>query len=207
MLLLIIGTFTGAYPLMYFAQEFIPLRAAIVLSSGIVLVIVAIRSMTIMSVGLALFGTVIPAAAILALTLVAAIHPRLQGILITAAALAFFIVVMVLIPRLKMNREALGAKLSTLPSPAPAESSAGPAKASSTNNLIRLPSMVQSGAWKRPAKMRCENGSDSYRLGSTSVRCVCGREPKQRFWAGAVCGLWRARLDWRSTPCDAVLLN
>jgi len=207
MLLLIIGTFTGAYPLMYFAQEFIPLRAAIVLSSGIVLVIVAIRSMTIMSVGLALFGTVIPAAAILALTLVAAIHPRLQGILITAAALAFFIVVMVLIPRLKMNREALGAKLSTLPSPAPAESSAGPAKASSTNNLIRLPSMVQSGAWKRPAKMRCENGSDSYRLGSTNVHCVCGREPKQRFWAGAVCGPWRARPDWPSTRCGAVLPN
>src|SRR6266566_3760859 len=104
MLLLIIGTFTGAYPLMYFAQEFIPLRAAIVLSSGTVLVIVAIRSITIMSVGLALFGTVIPAAAILALTLVAAIHPRLQGIVITAATLAFFIVVMVLIPRLKMTR-------------------------------------------------------------------------------------------------------
>ncbi len=128
MLLLIIGTFTGAYPLMYFAQEFIPLRAAIVLSSGTVLVIVAIRSITIMSVGLALFGTVIPAAAILALTLVAAIHPRLQGIVITAAALAFFIVVMVLIPRLKMTREALGAKRSTPPSPAPAEPPAGPAK-------------------------------------------------------------------------------
>src|SRR6266581_741962 len=126
MLLLIIGTFTGAYPLMYFAQEFIPLRAAIVLSSGTVLVIVAIRSITIMSVGLALFGTVIPAAAILALTLVAAIHPRLQGILITAAALAFFIVVMVLIPRLKMTREALGAKRSTPPSPAPTEPPAGP---------------------------------------------------------------------------------
>jgi len=33
MLLLILGTFTGAYPLMYFAQEFIPLKAAIFSSS------------------------------------------------------------------------------------------------------------------------------------------------------------------------------
>src|SRR5712691_6246836 len=44
MLLLILGTFTGAYPLMYFAQEFIPLKAAILISSAIVLLVVAIRS-------------------------------------------------------------------------------------------------------------------------------------------------------------------
>ena len=104
MLLLMIGTFTGAYPLMYFAQEFIPLNAAIFLSSGIVLVIVTIRSISIMSLGLAIFGTVIPAGIILALTLVAAIHPRLQGIVITAAALAFFIVAMILIPKLSSER-------------------------------------------------------------------------------------------------------
>ena len=104
MLLLIIGTFTGAYPLMYFAQEFIPLNTAIFLSAGVVLLILAIRSVTIMSFSLALFGTIIPAAIILALTLVAAIHPRLQGILVTAAALAFFIVVMVLLPRIKPER-------------------------------------------------------------------------------------------------------
>src|SRR5438552_12022878 len=41
MLLLILGTFTGAYPLMYFAQEFIPLNAAIFISSTVVLVIIA----------------------------------------------------------------------------------------------------------------------------------------------------------------------
>src|SRR6266550_784688 len=48
MLLLILGTFTGAYPLMYFAQEFIPLTVAMFLSSGIVLVVLSLRSMTIM---------------------------------------------------------------------------------------------------------------------------------------------------------------
>src|SRR6266511_3771036 len=77
MLLLVMGTFTGAYPLMYFAQEFIPLNAAIFSSSAIVLLIIAIRSATIMSIRLALFGTVLPAATILAVTLVAATHTRL----------------------------------------------------------------------------------------------------------------------------------
>ena len=61
-LLLVLGTFTGAYPLMYFAQEFIPLNAAIFISSAIVLVIIAVRSMTIMSLPLAAMGIVLPAA-------------------------------------------------------------------------------------------------------------------------------------------------
>jgi prepilin-type N-terminal cleavage/methylation domain-containing protein len=101
MLLLVLGTFTGAYPMMYFAQEFIPLNIAIFASSAVVLLVIAIRSMTIMSLRLALFGTVLPAAAILAVTLVAATRTRLQGILITGTGLAVFIVAMLLIPRMK----------------------------------------------------------------------------------------------------------
>jgi prepilin-type N-terminal cleavage/methylation domain-containing protein len=101
MLLLVLGTFTGAYPLMYFAQEFISLSAAMILASVLVLVIIAIRTVTIMGVRLALLGTVLPAAAMLALTLTAAIHTRLQGILITSVGLALFIVTMLLIPKLK----------------------------------------------------------------------------------------------------------
>src|SRR2546422_1922118 len=101
MLLLILGTFTGAYPLMYFAQEFIPLNAAIFISSAIVLLIIAVRAVTIMGFRMALFGTVIPATAILAVALVAAIHTRLQGILITGTGIGLFIVAMLLIPRLK----------------------------------------------------------------------------------------------------------
>lgn len=103
MLLLVLGTFTGAYPLMYFAQEFIPLNAAIFGSSVIVLAVIAIRSVTIMGVRLALFGVVLPATAMLAVTLVAAIHTRLQGILITGVGIAVFIVAMLLIPRIKLN--------------------------------------------------------------------------------------------------------
>lgn len=101
MLLLIMGTFTGAYPLMYFAQEFIPLNAAIIASSAIVLLIIAVRSITIMGIRLALFGIVVPAMAILAVTLVAAIHTRLQGILITGMGIAMFIMAMLLIPKFR----------------------------------------------------------------------------------------------------------
>jgi prepilin-type N-terminal cleavage/methylation domain-containing protein len=106
MLQLVVGTFAGAYPLMYFAQEYIPLEAAVLASSGLALVIIGVRTITLMGLKLALVGVVIPAAAILAVTLVAAIVPRLQGILLTAEALGFFIVAMMLIPRLqKMKAE------------------------------------------------------------------------------------------------------
>src|SRR5206468_152877 len=104
MLLLVLGTFTGAYPLMYFAQEFIPLNAAILASSTVVLAIIAIRAATIMGMRLALFGAVLPAVAILAVTLLAAIHVRLQGILITGMGIAVFIVAMLLIPRMKRDK-------------------------------------------------------------------------------------------------------
>src|ERR1043166_6629190 len=108
MLLLVLGTFTGAYPLMYFAQEYIPLNVAIFASSARVLLVIAIRSVTIMGLRLALLGTILPAAAIMAVTLVAAIHTRLQGMLITAVGLAMFIVAMILIPRMKENQRRPG---------------------------------------------------------------------------------------------------
>jgi len=50
---------------------------------------------------LALLGIVMPATAMLAVTLFAATHTCLQGILITATGMAMFIAAMVLIPRLK----------------------------------------------------------------------------------------------------------
>jgi prepilin-type N-terminal cleavage/methylation domain-containing protein len=107
-LLLVLGTFTGAYPLMYFAQEFIPLNAAILISSAVVVVIIAIRSVTVMSLPLALLGIVLPAVAVLACTVVAAIDTRLQGILITIVGLLFFIVAMTLMPRLKVGNRLKG---------------------------------------------------------------------------------------------------
>jgi prepilin-type N-terminal cleavage/methylation domain-containing protein len=104
MLLLILGTFTGAYPLMYFAQEFTSLNHAMLAASVFVLIVIAIRALTIMSAPLALAGVVFPAASLLAVTLVAAIHTRLQGILITSVGMALFILAMLLIPKMRFER-------------------------------------------------------------------------------------------------------
>jgi hypothetical protein len=110
MLLLVIGTFSGAYPLMYFAQEYAQPTVAIIASGLVVVAIIGVRSVTIMGLQKALVGTVLPAVAILTLTLMAALDVRLQGILLTVGALAFFIVAMILAPRLKLlARPATGA--------------------------------------------------------------------------------------------------
>jgi hypothetical protein len=106
MLLLTVGTFAGAYPLMYFAQEYIALGPAVLIAAGIALVIIGARAVTLMPFWLALLGVVAPAAAILAITLVAAIWPSLQGILLTAEALACFIAAMMLGPRIRAIRAA-----------------------------------------------------------------------------------------------------
>jgi len=117
MLLLVLGTFTSAYPLMYFAQEFIPLYAAIFASSAIVLLVIAIRSITIMGAKLGLFGTVLPAATILAVTLLATIQTRLQGLLITCTGVALFIVAMLLLPRMNLGKPPVLAEPEPLPTP------------------------------------------------------------------------------------------
>jgi len=100
MLALVLGTFTGAYPLMYFAQEFIPLTAAVAGAASIVLLVIGWRATTIMGPWLALAGVVFPAVLILALTLAAAVRPGFQGILLTALGLGLFTLAMVLAPRL-----------------------------------------------------------------------------------------------------------
>ena len=105
MLVLTVGTFAGAYPLMYFAQEYISLVPAVVISAGVAVVIIGVRAMTLMRFSLALFGVVVPAAAILAITLAATIWPSLQGILLTIMGLAFFIVVMQLLPHIQIEWE------------------------------------------------------------------------------------------------------
>lgn len=121
MLLLVLGTFTSAYPLMYFAQEFIPLYTAIFFSAALVLTVIAIRAITMMGVRLGLFGTVLPAAIILTLTLIAAIQTRLQGLLITITGVALFIVAMLLLPR--MNPGVAAATTTESLSPTPPEPS------------------------------------------------------------------------------------
>jgi prepilin-type N-terminal cleavage/methylation domain-containing protein len=106
MLLLTIGTFAGAYPLMYFAQEYISLPSAVVLSAATAMVVIAVRAITLMGLRRAVLGIVAPGVAIMAITLVAAIWPQLQGILLTGGALGFFIATMMLMP--KVNAQSLG---------------------------------------------------------------------------------------------------
>ncbi len=115
MLLLVLGTFTGAYPLMYFAQEFIPLNQAMFFAGALVLLIIALRLTMTLGWRIGLFGMTLPAAAIMAITLVAAIRPGFQGILLTALVLGLFIFGMLLAPRLKQN---LGDSSLLTPSPA-----------------------------------------------------------------------------------------
>jgi len=101
MLLLTVGTFAGAYPLMYFAQEYISLGPAVLISGGIALAIIGFRAVTLMGVWRALAGIVLPGAVIMAVTLVAAIWTPLQGILLTAQGLGFFIAAMLLMPHVQ----------------------------------------------------------------------------------------------------------
>ena len=61
MLLLTVGTFAGAYPLMYFAQEYIALGPAVLSAGGIALSIIAVRAVTLMPFWLAVAGVVVPA--------------------------------------------------------------------------------------------------------------------------------------------------
>ncbi len=99
MLLLTVGTFAGAYPLMYFAQEYISLGPAVVVSAGIAIAIIGVRAVTLLGVWRGLAGIVLPATAIMSITLIAAIWKSLQGVMLTSEALGFFIAAMMLMPK------------------------------------------------------------------------------------------------------------
>ncbi len=99
MLFLTIGMFAGAYPLMYFAQEYVTLTQAITASAAAALAIIAVRTATLMGFWRAMSGIVAPAAAIMSIALAAAIWPQMQGILLTALALGLFVAAMTLMPK------------------------------------------------------------------------------------------------------------
>jgi hypothetical protein len=117
MLLLTIGTFAGAYPLMYFTQEYIPLLPAVLISGAVAIAIIGVRSMTLLGVWRALLGIVAPAAAIMALTLSTAVWPQLQGILLTALGLGFFIAAMMLMPKVAAHGSSFWGLPSRPPTP------------------------------------------------------------------------------------------
>ena len=103
MLLLLIGAFTGTYPLMYFAQQFVPIRWAILIPAVITLLVVGWRTVSILGTRLGILGAVLPGAVTLGMTLCAAVQPDLQGILLTAGGIAFFTTAMLLLPRCQIG--------------------------------------------------------------------------------------------------------
>lgn len=118
MLLLIIGTFTGAYPLMYFAQEFMSLGMAVMGACIIVLALIGLRAVTLMGTRVGILGVVALAGAIQALTVWATVQPALQGVLLTILIITGFVLAMVLLPKAQRSMSQLAQ--SRLPMPAPA---------------------------------------------------------------------------------------
>jgi len=99
MLLLIVGAFAAAYPLMYFGQEVADLPAAVVIACAAMMLVVAVRSITLMGWKLGLLGVTLIGALVLTLTMMAALLGHLQGLLLTILAVGALITMMVLLPR------------------------------------------------------------------------------------------------------------
>lgn len=123
MLLLIVGTFCGSYPLMYFAQEFafLKLTGAIVLSVAVVVVVIAVRAFTLLRFRVAL-STVAMALVIQAVVLAAAIHNdrATQGVLLTVLTIAALIAAMTILPKAHKSLAA-----ASPPEPSPREDERG----------------------------------------------------------------------------------
>lgn len=116
MLFLTVGIFAGAYPLMYFAQEYIALGPAVLISAGFALAIIGTIATILMGPWRAIAGVLLPATAIQAITLSAVIWPGLQGLLLTVEILGFFIAAMLLLARI---RAAATAATAAAPAAAP----------------------------------------------------------------------------------------
>ena len=86
---------------MYFAQEYIALGPALLISAGLALSVIGVLAIRLLGLWRALGGVLVPATAILAVTLTAAIWPALQGILLTVELLSFFIAAMLLLARIR----------------------------------------------------------------------------------------------------------
>ncbi len=102
MLLLTFGLFSGSYPLMYYAQEYMPLTAAVVLSAAAPILLLTVRTLFLAGWRLAL-GIMLAAVAVMSATIICAVWPKYQGVLITAQTLGLFALAMILGPRIRMK--------------------------------------------------------------------------------------------------------
>ncbi len=120
MLLLTVGLFAGSYPLMYYAQEYLPLGYAVVLSAAAPILLFTFRTFFLAGWRLAI-GIMLSAAAVLAATIVCAVWPKYQGVLITAETLGLFAIAMILGPRI--GKKSLLPTIAERPEPATAAAS------------------------------------------------------------------------------------
>jgi hypothetical protein len=70
-----------------------------VISATVAIAIIAVRTVTLMGFWRAVVGIVVPATAIMAITLSATVWPQMQGMLLTVLGLGFFIAAMMLMPK------------------------------------------------------------------------------------------------------------
>lgn len=126
-LILIVGCFAAAYPFMYFLQEFLPLRLAMGATAAGVILVILLRCWSLFGFRLGLFGGLILPAAVMALTLAAAVYtkPAMQGMLLTGLGLLTLVVAMSLLPRVQRRMAVPAPALQGVP-PAPAPPRAEP---------------------------------------------------------------------------------
>lgn len=103
LVILVVGCFASAYPLMYFLQDFVSLPAAVGIASVIALCIVGWRISSVYGLYLGILGGVVLPAVILILTLAVSLVSKQaeQGVLLTVMAIFVFVVAMMLLPKVQ----------------------------------------------------------------------------------------------------------
>ena len=120
--ILVVGCFAGAYPLMYFLQDFITLGGAIAVAAGVVILIIGWRIVSLFGLRTGLWAGVLMPGAIMALTVAAGIYtrPAMQGVLLTVLAIFGLVVAMLLLPRAQAK---VAKPAQSAPPPMPKEAS------------------------------------------------------------------------------------
>ncbi len=105
LVILVAGCFAGAYPMMYFLQDFIDLTAAVVLANLVVLTVVGWRIISLFGFWRGLFGGLVLPVILMGLTLAATIQakPAMQGALLTVMGIFGLVTAMILLPRAQAN--------------------------------------------------------------------------------------------------------
>ncbi len=105
LVILVAGCFAGAYPMMYFLQDFIDLTAAVALAAAVVLTVVGWRIISLFGFWHGLFGGIVLPAVLMGLTLAATIQakPAMQGVVLTVMGIFGLVTAMILLPRAQAN--------------------------------------------------------------------------------------------------------